>query len=69
MKMNEEQVNALLCACYHEFCEIVGDSPCGCDGCPYHVYNTEENENGCYEEYIRDKFAEVENGNELDSGV
>ena len=47
--MNEKQVMTLLDACYHEFCDIVGDSPCGCECCPYSEYTMEENENGCYE--------------------
>lgn len=58
--MNEKQVMALLDACYHEFCDIVGDSPCGCECCPYSEYTTEENENGCYEAYKRDKLSATE---------
>ena len=50
-KYNQESVEVILDRCYFEFCEIVGDSPCGCDICPYSKYNTEEDNNGCYEAY------------------
>lgn len=68
--MNKEQIKELLNACFHEFCATAGDSPCGCDACPYSWYNTDGNGDGCYEEYIRDKLGRVkEDGNELDTGV
>lgn len=51
-------IKELLYACYEEFCEIVGDSPCGCDVCPYSEYNTDENENGCYKAYVKDKLSD-----------
>ena len=25
----------LVEVCFYEFCMVAGDSPCGCDGCPY----------------------------------
>ena len=44
--------------CFREFCDLAGDSPCGCDGCPYGKYSSENGE--CYEEYKKDKFGKVE---------
>lgn len=41
--------------CYSEYCDTVGDSPCGCDACPYSNFNTEE-EYGCFEAYKKDKM-------------
>lgn len=41
--------------CYREYCETVGDGPCGCDACPYSSFNTEE-ESGCFGAYKRDKL-------------
>lgn len=57
--MNETQIKKLLDACFQEFCNIVGDTPCGCDACPYSVYNTDENEDGCADEYFKDKFSSL----------
>ena len=57
----ENKIMAILEACYREFCDIVGDSPCGCDACPYKDYITEDNEEGCYEAYINDKLEGEEN--------
>ena len=44
--------------CFHEFCMVVGDSPCGCDGCPYGKYDSDDGE--CYEEYKNDKLTKLE---------
>lgn len=52
----ENKIMAILEACYTEFCDIVGDSPCGCEVCPYKDYITEDNEEGCKEAYINDKL-------------
>lgn len=54
--MNEMQIEKLLNACYQEFCYTVGDTPCGCEVCPYNIYNTDESEDGCEEEYFKDKL-------------
>lgn len=54
MIYNEE----LIKICFHEFCSIAGDSPCGCDGCPYGNYDTENGE--CYEEYKKHKLKKLE---------
>lgn len=48
----------LIKICFREFCNIAGDSPCGCDGCPYGAYDTENGE--CYEEYKKHKLKELE---------
>ena len=48
----------LIEICFREFCDLAGDSPCGCDGCPYGKYSSENGE--CYEEYKKDKFGKVE---------
>lgn len=48
----------LIEICFREFCNIAGDSPCGCDGCPYGKYSSENGE--CYEEYKKDKFGKIE---------
>ena len=48
----------LIEICFREFCDPAGDSPCGCDGCPYKKYSSENGE--CYEEYKKDKFVKVE---------
>lgn len=48
--MNEKQIEQVLEACFSEFCEHIGDSPCGCDACPY------KDENSCRESYIKDKM-------------
>ena len=48
----------LIESCFREFCDLAGDSPCGCDGCPYGKYSSENGE--CYEEYKNDKFAKME---------
>lgn len=53
----EDKIMAILKACFFEFCDIVGDSPCGCDACPYGGRNTEDNEDGCMEAYINDKIS------------
>lgn len=55
--MNDEQIKKLLLLCYHEFCDFIGDSPCGCDACPYQRYNTED-EYGCSDAYINDKLTD-----------
>ena len=43
----------LIEICFHEFCEVAGDSPCGCDGCPYGKYGSDNGE--CYEAYKKHK--------------
>ena len=48
----------LIEICFREFCDLAGDSPCGCDGCPYGKYSSENGE--CYEEYKNDKFVKME---------
>ena len=48
----------LIEICFREFCDLAGDSPCGCDGCPYKKYSSENGE--CYEEYKNDKFVKME---------
>ena len=48
----------LIEICFREFCDLVGDSPCGCDGCPYGKYSSENGE--CYEEYKHDKSVKIE---------
>ena len=48
----------LIEICFREFCDLAGDSPCGCDGCPYGKYSSENGE--CYEEYKKDKFVKIE---------
>lgn len=55
----ENKTMEILKACYREFCNVAGDSPCGCDACPYKDYSTEDNEGGCYEAYINDKLEDV----------
>ena len=45
--------------CFHEFCMVAGDSPCGCDGCPYGKYGSDDGE--CYVEYKKDKIEKLEN--------
>lgn len=54
--MNENQIEKMLKACYSEFCDLIGDSPCGCDICPYQEFNTDDNEYGCEEAYINEKL-------------
>ena len=41
--------------CFHEFCMVAGDSPCGCDGCPYGNYGSDVR----YEEYKKDKLENL----------
>ena len=48
----------LVDICFQEFCMVAGDSPCGCDGCPYGKYGSDDGE--CYEEYKKDKMAKLE---------
>ena len=48
----------LIEICFREFCDLAGDSPCGCDGCPYKKYSSGNGE--CYEEYKNDKFVKME---------
>ena len=47
----------LIEICFHEFCIVAGDSPCGCDGCPYGQYGSENGE--CYEAYKKQKLAKA----------
>lgn len=55
--MAEKQIRTLLVACYTEFCEIVGDSLCSCEVCPYEEFCTDEGGCGCKEAYIKDKLG------------
>lgn len=48
-----EDIKIIIEACYHEFCQHIGDSPCGCDACPYGDSET------CYEEYVEDKMEQL----------
>lgn len=48
----------LVGICFHEFCMVAGDSPCGCGGCPYGKYGSDDGQ--CYEEYKKDKLAKLE---------
>lgn len=61
----------LIKICFREFCDLAGDSPCGCDGCPYGEY--EPDNGGCYVEYKKDKIEKLKNDideyNEEDNGV
>lgn len=43
--------------CFHEFCMVAGDSLCGCDGCPYGKYGSDNGE--CYEAYKKDKLEKL----------
>ena len=49
----------LIEICFREFCDIAGDSPCGCDGCPYGEYDPDNG--GCFDEYKKDKIEKLEN--------
>lgn len=49
----------LIKICFREFCDIAGDSPCGCDGCPYGEYDPDNG--GCFDEYKKDKIEKLEN--------
>lgn len=57
--MNNPKIEKILDTCFDEFCFIVGNSPCGCDACPYSEYNTDENESACAEEYRKDKLKSL----------
>jgi hypothetical protein len=48
-------IDELISACFSEFCEIAGDSPCGCDACPYGRTNDD-----CYAIYEHDKLTTLE---------
>jgi hypothetical protein len=48
-------IDELISACFGEFCEIAGDSPCGCDACPYGRTNDD-----CYAIYEHDKLTTLE---------
>ena len=52
-------IEKLIKICFREFCDLAGDSPCGCDGCPYGEY--EPDNGGCYVEYKKDKIEKLEN--------
>ena len=58
--MKKNQIEKLLDACFAEFCDIAGDSPCGCEACPYNEYNSDENESACVEEYRKDKLKSIQ---------
>lgn len=47
----------LIEICFHEFCCLAGDTPCGCDGCPYGQYGSDNGE--CYEAYKKQKEAKI----------
>ena len=51
-------IEKLIEICFREFCDLAGDSPCGCDGCPYGEY--EPDKGGCYVEYKKDKIEKLE---------
>lgn len=42
-------IEKLIDICFREFCDIAGDSPCGCDCCPYGEFGSENDK--CCEEY------------------
>lgn len=48
-------IDELISACFSEFCDIAGDSPCGCDACPYGRTNDD-----CYAIYEHDKLTTLE---------
>ena len=51
-----EMIENLVELCFHEFCTIAGDSPCGCDGCPYgRAYGSEK----CFDVYRKEKLAKI----------
>lgn len=54
--MDKTDIISVIDKCFCEFCEVVGDGPCGCDACTYSEYNTVDNENGCYQEYVKNKM-------------
>lgn len=45
-------VDMLLDACFDEFCDAIGDSPAGCDICPYQEVECGE----CRKAYKKDKL-------------
>ena len=47
-----EDIKKIIEFCFDEFCQHIGDSPSGCDVCPYGD-NSEE----CYENYTKDKIG------------
>ena len=49
----------LIEICFSEFCDLAGDSQCGCDGCPYGEHDHDNG--GCYVEYKKDKIEKLEN--------
>lgn len=51
-------IEKLITICFNEFCNVAGDSPCGCDGCPYGKYCSEDDD--CYEEYKKHKLKKLE---------
>lgn len=63
MEFTMTEIEKLIDACFCEFCNVAGDSPCGCDGCPYGEFDSERNE--CYEQYKLNKMialGEADNG-------
>lgn len=52
-----KEIEKLIYICAREFCDVAGDSPCGCDACPYGKYGSENGE--CFEEYKKDKLAKL----------
>lgn len=42
----EDKIKEIIVECFNEFCECVGNSPAGCDACPYGEYGDR-----CFEEY------------------
>ena len=55
------EANSLIEICFHEFCSVAGDSPCGCDGCPYGEYGSDGD--ACYEEYKKRKINQIRGDN------
>ena len=58
--MTDKQVKAIIEKCYDEFCNIVGDSPAGCDACPYSQYNTNYDAEECAEAYFKNAMKAIE---------
>ena len=51
----KSMTDELISECFSEFCNVAGDSPCGCDACPYGGTNDD-----CYAIYEHDKLTKLE---------
>ncbi len=51
----DDKIEEIIKLCYEEFCEWVGNSPAGCDACPYGKYGEH-----CFEVYMENKLDEYE---------